>query len=72
MEPTQADYAWLTKVEAGYIGVEKPQIKRTKEPYDNHSYDRYLTSKRLNIPETELTDEPDYMALDMEEINGKD
>lgn len=67
MEPTKADDDWFTNVQAGYIGIEKPRVKLVKEGYDRHSWKRYEVSKRLQIPESELTDEPDNSPDDPEQ-----
>lgn len=59
--PTEADKQFLNDIDRGVIGITKPRVKHTVEPYDKYSWVRYHAAKKLGIPESELADEPDEM-----------
>lgn len=58
-EPSEEDKAWLSQVEQGYIGLEKPKVEHREEPVDKHAWKRINAANKLHLDDRDLATEPD-------------
>lgn len=49
----------LNALDAGIAGSQKPRVAYVREPYDRYLYIRDKLADKLQIPVSELADEPD-------------